>query len=139
MTAKAMLSSSRKNVLVEEPQRLCNCPVVVPHSDVGLKCSASQPGEAAAHCSLLQDRFGSTMASRSRQPRGREGKENKARKRRRGRKRGGGSKERVEKRRKKEGRRGGGRVEKERGGVGGVFLLSVQHGGEYISTVFGYI
>ena len=25
------------------------------------------------------------------------------------------------------------------GWVGGVFLLSVQHGGEYISTVFGYI
>ena len=25
------------------------------------------------------------------------------------------------------------------GGVGGVFLLSVQHGGEYTSTVFGYI
>ena len=24
-------------------------------------------------------------------------------------------------------------------GGGGVFLLSVQHGGEYISTVFGYI
>ena len=24
-------------------------------------------------------------------------------------------------------------------GVGGVFLLSVQHGGEYTSTVFGYI
>ena len=103
-------------------------PVVVPHSDVGPKCSPSQPGEAAAHCSPLQDRFGSTMASRSRQPIGREGKEDKARKRGRRKKRGGGNKkERVEKTRKKEGRRGGGRVGKGmRGGGGGDMLELVK-------------
>ena len=35
----------------------------------------------------------------------------------------------------------GGNLKQKKGwrGVGGVFLLSVQHGGEYISTVFGYI
>ena len=77
------------------------------------------------------------MASRSRQPRGREGKEEKAGKRGRRRKGRG----RVERRRKIEGRRAGGRMGKELEGegAGGVFLLSVQHGGEYISTVFGYI
>ena len=59
MTAKAMPSSSRKVVLVEEAMKVVQlpsaAPIAVPHSDVGLKCNPSQPGEAAAHCKIALD------------------------------------------------------------------------------------
>ena len=77
------------------------------------------------------------MASRPRQPRGREGKEDKAGERERRRKRRG----RARWRRKIEERKAGGRKGERigKGGQGVFLLLSVQHGGEYISTMFGCV